>query len=115
MNTFTPQGSRVLIKRLDEQKLESAFIEVVHLDETKESQIALILAVGPKVTTVRPLETVVTPKYSGAPLMLELVDGAPKEQCYLVMETDLLGVFRDEPKMKSYSKFDGPAESWDHP
>jgi co-chaperonin GroES (HSP10) len=95
MNTFTPQGDRVLIKRLDEQKLESAYIEVVHLDETKESQFALVLAVGSRVVAVRPLETVVTKKYCGTPLSLQLVDGEPKELVYLVMEHDLLGVFRD--------------------
>jgi co-chaperonin GroES (HSP10) len=94
MRTLTPQGSRVLIKRLDEDRLSSAVIEVVHLDETKESQFALVLATGPRVRSVVRGETVVTMKYSGAPLMLELVEGQPKEQCYLVMEDDLLGVFR---------------------
>ncbi len=94
MQTLTPQGSRVLIKRLDEDVLTSKFIEVVHLDETRESQFALVLAVGPRVTSVRPLETVVTTKYSGASVSLQLVEGALPEQCYLVMESDLLGVFR---------------------
>jgi co-chaperonin GroES (HSP10) len=94
MNVLTPQGKRVLIKRLDEDKLQSAFIEVVHLDETKESQFALVLAVGPQVTSVRPLETVVTTKYCGTPIDLQLVAESPKERCYLVMESDLLGVFR---------------------
>lgn len=91
MQTLSPQGSRVLIKRLDEDQLSSTVIEVVHLDETKESQHALVLAVGPKVTEVKPKMLIVTKKYCGTPLSLELVEGQPKEQCYLVMEEDILG------------------------
>ena len=94
MQVLTPQGKRVLIKRLDEDVLTSKLIEVVHLDETKESQFALVLAVGPHVADVRPLETVVTTKYCGTPIDLQLVADSPKERCYLVMEADLLGVFR---------------------
>jgi co-chaperonin GroES (HSP10) len=94
MTTLTPQGSRVLIKRLDEDLLKSTLIEVVHLDETKESQFALVIAVGPKCSSVRPLETVVTTKYSGTPVALDVAGTGVKETFYLVMEGDLLGVFR---------------------
>lgn len=93
MRSLTPQGNRILIKRLDEDRLTSSIIEVVHVDETKESQFALVLAVGSRVVEVKPLMTVVTKKYCGTPLSLELVEGQPKEQCYLVMEDDILGKF----------------------
>ena len=93
MQSVTPSGNRVLIKRLDEDRLTSSIIEVVHLDETRESQFALVLAVGPRVNEVKPKMVVVTKKYCGTPLSLELVENQPKEQCYLVMEEDILGKF----------------------
>lgn len=93
MQTLHPQGNRVLIKRLDEDRLTSSVIEVVHLDETRESQYAVVLAVGPRVVEVKPKNVIITKKYCGTPLSLELVADQPKEQCYLVMEEDIFGKF----------------------
>lgn len=86
-------GHRILIKRLDEDKVTSSIIEVVHLDETKESQFAVVISVGSKVKeSIRPAQMVVTKKYCGTPVDVAPEGSVDKERLYVVTIDDILGV-----------------------
>ena len=88
-------GSKILIKRMDEDKLESSIISVVHLDESKESQYAVVISAGTGLREdIKVGDTVITKKYCGTPVELRPREGAPREKFYVIMEGDVLGVLR---------------------
>lgn len=94
MATFRVTGARALIKRMDSE-LVSRSIEVIQY--TKEPEMfAIVLAVGPGSRTrdgqsyipmgVRPGDTVIVTKNSGAPVFMN------GEACQIVGREDLLAV-----------------------
>lgn len=95
MKLFIPMGPRLLVKRLDEAAPKSSLIEVVQHNPTP-SRYALILAVG-KMEQSPELEVgmvVLLSNYAGAPVSIELEEGAPAEECAVIMETDVLGIMK---------------------
>jgi len=93
MKLFTPMGPRLLVKRLDEAAPVSTLIEVVQ-HAPQPSRYALILAVGKMEQSPELQEgmVVLLANYAGAPVQIELEEGAPAEECAVIMETDVLGI-----------------------
>jgi len=92
---ITTLGQKILIKKLEEDKLQSSIIEVVNLGESRESQHAVVVRVGSGVREdVRVGDGVITKQYCGSPVDLSPSEGAPRERFYVVMENDILGVMR---------------------
>jgi co-chaperonin GroES (HSP10) len=93
METIRPMHDRVLVRRLDEQALTSSLIEVVRLDDAKPSLFAEVVSVGAlKHSTLNPGDRVVTKPWAGTPIPVRTESGT--EDLYLVVEDDVLGVFR---------------------
>jgi co-chaperonin GroES (HSP10) len=89
-----PHGPRLLVKRLDEAKVESTLIIVPETADVKASQYALVLAIGKlQQGGVKPGDVVILKDYAGAPVFVKL-DGpdGPLSECALVMEDDCLAV-----------------------
>ena len=88
LTNLTPKGPRVLVRRLDEQKLTSNLIEVVHLEEGSPSMFALVLATGKVDPQIEVGKRVITKPFSGAPVKVTL--GVDTIEAHIVMEDDIL-------------------------
>jgi chaperonin GroES len=83
---FKVLGKRILIERLAAQELQSAMIQLVHLDE-RPSQFARVLILGTEVVEqVQVGDKIVTREFVGTPVTLG------EEDLFLVMESDILAV-----------------------
>ena len=89
-----PRGPRVLVKRLEEPKPASSLLIIPETADVKESQYALVLAIGNlQQGGVAPGDVIILKDYAGAPVFIRL-DGedGPLSECALVMEDDCLAV-----------------------
>ena len=92
LTNLSPMGPRVLVKRLDESKMQSKYIEVIQ-HEITPSRFAIVLAVGTVDPDISVGDTVITKPYSGAPVEI-LFDGTPLE-AYILAEDDVLAVSKE--------------------
>lgn len=89
-----PRGPRLLVRRLDETRMKSQYIEVIQ-HEDSPSQFAVVLAVGQlRNGGVEVGDTIVTKPYCGAPVAV-LFEGNHIE-AHLIMEDDALAVVGEE-------------------
>lgn len=96
-----PIGPRVLVKRLDSEKLKGQMIEVVEFNDAP-SQFAVVLAVGDGYRKedgsripldVQVGDTVVTKPFSGAAIEVEF-EGTILD-AFMLMDSDILAVLED--------------------
>lgn len=89
-----PKGPRVLVKRIDQPKPQSALIVIPDTIEGDTSLWAIVLAVGNKVTEdLAPGMVVILTRHCGTELTTML--GDEKIDALLVMESDILAVDED--------------------
>jgi co-chaperonin GroES (HSP10) len=79
---------RVLINRLEEES-RSSVIEVVEF-EKRVSQYAIVLSLGPETYDMKLGDVVITKKYCGSPVEVDLPTG--RATCYVVQQDDILAV-----------------------
>ncbi len=90
LTNLTPLGDRILVKRLDEAKMQSSIIEVIQ-DAARPSFFSVVLAVGTGVReTISVGDTIITKPFSGAPVEV-LVDGVLTD-AFVITAADALAV-----------------------
>lgn len=90
---LTPNGARVLVKRLDAPQPVSELIIIPDMIGATPSSFALVIAVGKLLQGgISPGDVVVLKDYSGAPVSVDLEGDSAPFECSIVVEDDVLAV-----------------------